>query len=215
MRKPINWSDEELRWIKKHRTMERAKAHAKFCEQFRTVNLGAYISLCKRNKWLTGRDGRLKPGNIPPNKGKKVPYNANSARTQFKKGERRGVANHVYKPIGHERVTPDGYVERKIHNGLPMQSRWRAVHLINWEAIHGPLPKDHCLKCKSENRADTNPSNWELIPRGVLPFLNGHRGHHYKQVSDEAKPVVITLAKLRFAAGAAKLKRKKEAHEYQ
>ena len=48
-------------------------------------------------------------------------------------------------------------MERKIHDGLPLQSRWRAVHLLNWEAINGPIPKSHCLKCLDGNRLNVAP----------------------------------------------------------
>lgn len=88
-----------------------------------------------------------------------MPFNANSAATHFKKGCHKGHAKVVYKPIGTERVTVDGYIERKIHDGLPMQSRWRLMHLVNWEAVNGPLPKGRCLKCKDGDTTNTDPSN--------------------------------------------------------
>jgi hypothetical protein len=199
--KNIPWSAAELCWVEAHRTLLRKDAHAMFCEKFRQIKLGAYAALCKRRGWTTGRDGRIKPGNVPSNKGKKMPYNANSARTQFKKGGRTGRANQVYKPVGTERLTKEGYIERKIHEGLPMQSRWRAVHLLNWEAKHGSIPKGHCLKCKDGSKANTDPSNWELIPRGALPFLNGHRGHHYDKSAPELKPTILAIARLKLARG--------------
>jgi hypothetical protein len=57
-----------------------------FCAKFRKIKLGAYAALCKRKGWTTGCDGRIQKGNVPANKGKKMPFNPNSARTQFKKG---------------------------------------------------------------------------------------------------------------------------------
>ena len=74
-------------------------------------------------------------------KGRKIGNNIGSAQTQFKKGERTGRAAELYKPIGSERLHVSGYLERKIHDGLPMQSRWRFVHLLNWEAENGPVPE--------------------------------------------------------------------------
>lgn len=203
---PLSYSAEELAWIKANSVLPRREAHAGFCARFdRTdVTLGAFKSLCKRNGWLTGRDGRYPSGSVPANKGKKMPFNANSARTQFKKGQRGGVALEKYKPIGTERLSKDGYVERKIHDGLPLQSRWRAVHLVNWEAIHGPLPAGHFLKCLDGDRTNCEPSNWELLPRSMLPYLQGFRGIDYDAAEPEVKPTVLAIAKVRHKARSAR-----------
>lgn len=198
----IPYSSSQLAWIKKHCGMPHRDGHALFCKTFKRpdVSLDNFKSLCWRKGWKTGRTGCFPKGHVPDNKGKAMPYNANSARTQFKKGVRIGRANQVYKPIGTERVSKDGYIERKIHDGLPMQSRWRLVHLIKWEAIHGPLPKKHCLKCLDSNRSNTDPSNWELIPRTVLQQLN-HRTRivDYDDAPAELRPAILTLAKLKGA----------------
>lgn len=197
----IRYTADELAWIKRHCTAPRREAHARFCRRFdRTdVSLVHFNALCKRKGWATGRTGCFPKGNVPYNLGMTRPFNANSARTQFKKGNRTDRANENYKPIGSERMTRDGYIERKIHDGLPLQSRWRAVHLIEWEAVHGPLPKGHCLKCLDGDKRNTDPSNWTLLSRGLLPFLNGHRGHNYDQAPPELKPAILALAKLKRA----------------
>lgn len=197
----IPYSLEELAWIKQHAALPRRQAHAHFCQRFgRTdVNLDHFKHVCTRHGWTTGRTGCFPKGHTPDNKGQRMPYHANSARTQFKKGSRSGRARAVYKPIGTERLSKDGYVERKIHDGLPLQSRWRAVHLINWERAHGPLPPKHCLKCLNGDKRNTDPSNWALISRGALPFLNGHRGPYFDQAPPDVKPAILTLAKLKHA----------------
>jgi hypothetical protein len=88
-----------------------------------------YASLCKRKGWMTGRNGRFIQGQEPHNKGK--PFCApGSEKGWFRTGERRGAAADLYKPIGTERISKDGYIERKIHDGLPLQSRWRARALL-------------------------------------------------------------------------------------
>lgn len=205
----IPYTAKELAWIKRHCTIPRREAHARFCRRFdRTdVSLVNFNALCKRKGWATGRTGCFPKGNVPYNLGMTRPFNANSARTQFKKGNRTGRANENYKPIGTERVTRDGYIERKIHDGLPLQSRWRAVHLIQWEAVHGPLPKGHCLKCLDGDKGNTDPSNWAMMSRGLLPFLNGHRGPNYDQAAPELKPAILTLAKLKRANAQRKAKK--------
>lgn len=191
------YSAEQIAFIRRHRTMPRRQLHKEFVRRFERPDLlfPSFMTLCKRVGAFTGRTGRFEKGSVPANKGKSMPYNANIARTQFKKGSRRGKAKELYKPIGSERLSKDGYLERKIHDGLPLWSRWRAVHLLNWESLNGPIPKGMALKCKG-GRLNTDPSNWELVSRGVLPRLNGIHGRGYDDAPPELKPTILAVAKL-------------------
>ncbi|PCI47170.1 MAG: HNH endonuclease [Alphaproteobacteria bacterium] len=197
----INWQPNELAWIETNRHMERPVAHKIFCKKFQRsdIKISAYTALCKRKGWLTGRTGRFVVGRPPANKGKKMPFSANSARTQFKKGHLGGKAKEKKKPIGTERITKDGYLEIKIHNNLPLQSRWRAVHLIRWEDTNSPIPDGHCLKCLDGDRSNTDPNNWTCIPRALLPRLAGRWAVPYDAAPAELKPVILTVAKLNHA----------------
>jgi hypothetical protein len=113
-------------------------------------------------------------GHVPHNKGLRRPgwFRGRMKETQFKKGERRGVAARLWKPIGTERVSKDGYLERKVNDDLPLQARWRAVHLIEWKAAHGPLPKGHAVRFKNGDRRDVRLDNLELITRRELMARN-------------------------------------------
>lgn len=213
----IHYSEPELTWIKRSRALPRKEAHRLFCAKFQRhdVTLTHFNALCKRKGWLTGRTGRIEKGAKSWNTGMKTPpgkggNHPNARKTQFKPGTRQGVATKLYKPIGTERASKDGYLERKIHDGMPLQSRWRAVHLIRWEEVNGPVPKGMCLKCLDGDHRNTEPDNWTAIPRGALPFLNGHRGHNYNEVPDELKPAVLTLARLKHAKSKAAKRRKGE-----
>lgn len=107
--KKIIYSEEELLWIKENSSLPRKIAHELFQKKWKRsdVKLSNFTSLCKRNGWLTGRSGRFEKGKAPANKGKKMAFNANSARTQFKKGQK----PHNSKGPGHEMLCPkDGYV---------------------------------------------------------------------------------------------------------
>jgi len=201
----IPYSAEELAWIETRKTEPRHETHAGFCAEFdRTdVTLQNLNAVCKRNGWLTGRTGRYDPGTTPPNKGKTMPFNANSAATRFQKGQRTGRANDLWKPIGTERVTEDGYIERKVHDGLPMQSRWQLLQRIEWEAANGPIPAGYALKCLNGNKADTSASNWEAVPRGVLARLNGGRFKKriaFDAAAPELKPTLMAVARLEHQA---------------
>lgn len=205
----ITYSAAEMAWLEEHRLLPIAAYHAAFVAAFPRADVSAanLHSLRKRKGWRTGRTGCFVKGQTAHNKGKPCApgtggRHPNAQRTQFAKGERRGVAVKLYKPVGTERRAKDGYLERKIHDGMPLQSRWRAVHLIEWEALHGPVPEGHCLKCLGD-KADTNPANWACIPRSMLPRLNGGRHKRtvpYDGAPAELKPVILAVAQLDQAA---------------
>lgn len=207
----IPYSTAELAWLYENRLMvisDYANAfNSKFNRDVAAKNLHA---LRKRKGWKTGRTGCFEKGLVPHNKGvpcapDKGGRHPNARKTQFKKGHgRTGVAVELYKPIGTERFDKNGYRERKIHDGMPLQSRWRAVHLIEWEAVNGPVPDGCALKCLDGNKLNTSPDNWESIPRGMLPFLNGHRGFDYDHAADELKPTILAVAKVKHARNQAK-----------
>ncbi len=206
----IRYSEAELAWIERHRTLPRKEAHAKFCEAFGRTDVTAdnFKALCTRRGWTTGRDGRIQKGAVSWNQGKKCPpgkggNHPNARKTQFKKG---GVPPNT-RYAGHERVSKDGYVEVSIeevnpHTGL--ERRYVLKHRHLWEQKNGKLPKGMCLKCLDGNRLNTDPENWVAIPRGALPFLNGHRGYEYDDMPDELKPSVLALARLREAKSKAR-----------
>lgn len=199
----IRYTDPELDWIRANCTRDRREAHAEFQARFGRddVSLDNFNALCKRRGWLTGRDGRFHAGQVSHNKGRKGWCAPGCERTWFRKGNRTGRANNVYKPIGTERLTKEGYLERKVNDDMPLRGRWRAVHLINWEARHGPVPSGHALKCRDGNRQNTDPDNWELIPRALLPRLSGaQKGRmNYDQAPPELRPALLATARLEHA----------------
>lgn len=205
----IHYEPEELAWIKARKDWPRRDLHVAFCNFWgrSDVSQSHLTALCKRKGWLTGRTGQFPKGNVSHNKGKPMSpeMRAKCAPTMFRSGSRSGRAKALYKPIGSERFSKEGYLERKIHDGLPLQSRWRAVHLIRWEALHGPVPAGKCLKCLDGDRQNTDPANWELIDRALLPSLNGCYGRRlaYDDAAPEVKAALMTLAKLRVAKRAA------------
>lgn len=197
----IPFSQSELNWIEARKTTVRRVAHAEFVKRFDRpdVSLTNYAALCKRKGWFTGRNGQFVLGQIAHNKGQKMAFNANSARTQFKKGHR--PSNRV--PLWSERVDNDGYVEMKVplqnpHTGHP--TRFMHKHRYLWEQQNGPLPDGMCLKNLDGDKANTDPANWEAIPRALLPRLNGRFGRGFDAAPPEAKPVILTIAKLEHKA---------------
>ncbi|QPQ55565.1 HNH endonuclease [Allosphingosinicella flava] len=205
----IPYSAEEMAWLEENRLMVISDYTVAFNARFgRNIDAKNLHALRKRKGWKTGRTGCFAKGQEPHNKGKpcapgKGGRHPNARKTQFRKGNRTGRANLNYQPIGTERITEDGYRERKIHDGLPMQSRWQLVQRIEWEKANGPIPEGYALKCLNGDKFNTDPSNWEPIHRGVLARLNGGRFRKtipYDAAAPELKPTIMALAKLKHAA---------------
>jgi hypothetical protein len=203
----IPYSDDELAWLEANRMLSISDYHAAFLATFARSDVSArhLHALRKRKGWSTGRTGQFVRGEAPANKGKKCPpgkggNHPNARATQFRRGQRTGKAAENYKPVGTERLSKDGYVERKIHDGLPLQSRWRSVHLIEWEEMNGPIPAGMCLKCIDGDKSNTDPANWKLIPRAMLPRLNGKYGRDYDNAPAELKPLIMRTAELQHIA---------------
>lgn len=196
----IFYSSKELAWIKRHGTLPRREAHARFCERFnrRDISFQNFTALCIRKHWRTGRTGQFPKGVTPHNLGKRMPDHPNSAAHRFQHGH----LPHNTKWLGHERLSKEGYVELSIAETNPHTGFWRRYvlkHQYGWERQHGPVPAGHVLKCLDGNRRNTDPANWTPIPRALLPFLNGHHGPHYDQAAPAVKPAILTLAKLKRA----------------
>lgn len=201
----INYSTAEMAWLEEHRTLVISDYHEAFQLTFARPEITAQNlhSLRKRKGWKTGRTGQFEKGQEPPNKGKQCPPGAggrhpNAIRTQFRKGQE----PHNTKHLGHERINVDGYVEISVaetnpHTGYGRRYVHKHVHL--WELANGPVPEGHCLKALDGDRTNTDPSNWEAIPRGVLPRLNGGRATRvmaYDTAPAELKPTLLALAKV-------------------
>lgn len=197
MGKWIRYTAEELAWIESHKTLARIELHAEFCRRFdRTdVSKDTLNGLCKRRGWLTGRDGRIQAGAPSMHKGKKRPFHPNSARTQFKKGQR-ALNKH---DVGYESIDKDGYVKLCVAEPNPWTgaaTHMTFKHRWLWEKANGPVPKGMVLKCLDGNKVNCDPSNWEAIPMALQPRLNGRFGRGYDTADAELKPTIMAIAKL-------------------
>ena len=198
----IIYSPSELHWIEARKTEPRRALHAAFVAEWgrEDVSFDNFKALCTRKGWKTGRTGCFPKGSIPPNKGRKGVCAPGSEKGWFKKGSLSGRAAKVAKPIGTERVAKGGYLQRKVNNDMPFQRRWKMVHILNWEAVNGPMPDGHALKCRDGNRQNTAADNWELVPRAILPRLAGaKKGISYDHAAPELRPSLMATARLEHA----------------
>lgn len=133
---------------------------------------------------LDGKVGsatRFQKGQTSWNKGVKgiTGTHPNSVRTQFKKGQMSGKAQHNYVPIGSHRISKDGYLERKVTDdpALVPTRRWVAVHRLVWEEANGPIPKGHVVCFRPGRRTaeleQITADALELVHRAEL----GRRNH--------------------------------------
>lgn len=112
----------------------------------------------------SGLTGRFEKGHTPHNKDKHTGSYPGMISTQFKKGHT--PKNH--RPVGSERVTRDGYLERKIAE----PNIWLQVHVLNWEAVNGPIPEGHVVLFKNGDKTNPDVSNLLLVSRAELARMN-------------------------------------------
>lgn len=201
----INYTDEELAWIKACSDLPRAELHQLFQQIFgrHDVSQQNLKAMCKRKGWLTGRTGRFTKGQVSHNAGKKGLRYAGSEKGWFKAGQRPQSA----KPIGYEMVDRDGYVQVCVSEPNPWTgAATRMVHKHRrlWELAKGPVPEGHRLKCLDGDKTNCDPSNWDAIPMALAPRLNGRFGRGYDAAPAEIKPTILAIAKLEHAARVAR-----------
>jgi len=168
------YTPEEIRFLKKNVKGRSSEELTKlFNKHFKLKLTVGRIRAATHNRRLrNGRDTRIKPGNIPPNKGKKGVYYDGCQVSWFKKGQK--PINTM--PIGSERVTVDGYTEVKFSDksGNPSK-RWKGKHTIIWEKKHGPVPKGYVVIFLDGNKQNFKLSNLQMISRAELAVMN-HNG---------------------------------------
>ncbi|WP_131522862.1 HNH endonuclease [Nitrobacter sp. Nb-311A] len=183
----MKYTKDELDFVEQHCQMLRSDMHAEFVKRFGRcdISIRNLDELRKRNRWLTGRTGPP-PGWKPRYK---FPVGHRPANA-FKVGN---IPKHKFKrirEIGFEFLTKDGYTAIYI-----APKHFVPKHRYLWEQKYGAIPAGYFLKCKGD-RADSDPSNWELIPRGLISMLDGPQGRGYSRAPAELKPIIMAVTRL-------------------
>lgn len=116
-----------------------------------------------------GKKTRYSAGNEPANKGKTwdefmpVASQEKSRKTQFKKGQ----VPHNHQPIGHERLTREGYLEVKVRDcyGVNSVMNFELKHRLLWVENNGPIPEGYLVVFKDGDATNITISNLKLISK--------------------------------------------------
>lgn len=184
--KPHTYTEAQLTFLRLERELTRKELTRAFNQRFGTqLSVSAIKGTCKRYGFKTGRDGRFTPDNYPTNGGCKVPN-----RTSFKKGQK----PHSWRPIGTERLTKEGYLQRKVTDTGNSVNDYVEVHRLLWEEHNGPIPEGHIVIFRDGDRTHIEISNLMLISRGQLAVMN-RTG--LMRVEPELKPTAAAIAQLK------------------
>ncbi|MDD5405040.1 MAG: HNH endonuclease signature motif containing protein [Sulfuricella sp.] len=120
-----------------------------------------------------GEATQFKPGYVPWNKGMNFNAGGRSAETQFKPGSR----PHNWHPIGHERLSKEGYLQRKISDTGCTRKDYVPVHHLIWKDAGREIPPGHTLTFRDGNKRNFALENLELVSRRELMRRNSY--HNY------------------------------------
>lgn len=171
------WTKDEIQYLRDHypdtpvfKLVEHlGRSRSSIYQQAYTIGLKKspeYLSSVTAGRIQPGdnRGGatRFKPGHTPHNKGVKgFDAGGRSHKTRFMKGR----MPQTWVPIGSERITKDGIVQRKVSDTGHPPRDWKSVHSLLWVQHHGPIPKGRIVIFKNGDRRDIRIENLELVTR--------------------------------------------------
>ena len=178
------WTDAEVAYVKQHFPCSTTRAIAehlglshsqvsrkayelglkKTSEHMNSVNSGRF------RKGMRPSGTTFRPGHTPWNKGKKGFHpGGRSVETRFKAGH----LPQTWKPIGSERLSKDGYLQRKITDTRNPKRDRQFVHHLIWRQHHGDIPPGHCVIFANGDKTDLRIENLRLITRAENMRRNG------------------------------------------
>lgn len=116
-----------------------------------------------------GIAGEFKKGNVPHNKGKKMPAEVYDKikGTMFQKGQ---IPANL-KPIGYLSVRPDKTGREYIHIKVDSQT-WQLYHRVLWEQEHGPIPTKMKIVFINGNTLDCRLDNLKMVTYQEAMLMN-------------------------------------------
>jgi hypothetical protein len=100
--------------------------------------------------------------------------------TQFKKGERSGIAERNWRPVGTILADSDGYLRIKVREaqygleptGFGNTQVWPMLARHVWQQHHGPIPRSHAIVYRDRERSNCAIENLECVSRAELARRN-------------------------------------------
>ena len=118
----------------------------------------------RRTQWQTG--------NAPYNKGKPHPARGRTLETMFQPGHR----PHTWMPIGSDRTSKEGYLQRKTADTGCTRRDYAPVHHLVWRMHGRTVPAGYALCFIDGDKRNFDINNLELVHRSELMRRNSvHR----------------------------------------
>lgn len=128
-----------------------------------------------------GRRAQFRKGEATWNKGKSYMPGGRCSDGWFQKGQR----PHTWNPVGHERITRDGVLERKISDTGITRRDYVGVHRLIWLEAGNVIPPGHIVVFKDRNHSNLCLENLECISK-----QENMRRNSYHQYGPEVAKVV-------------------------
>lgn len=166
------WTEEMKRYLREHYATDKSDDIAKALNvtKVAVVVKASILGLKKPREFFSKvsqcdacKANQFRKGHVPFNKDRKGYVTederkiANIKSTQFKKGNL--PKNH--KPVGTERTTKYGYIERKTQE----PNKWELLHRIVWKEHNGEIPKGYNIQFKDGDRTNCTIENLYIISR--------------------------------------------------
>lgn len=169
----MKWTEEMKRYLREHYATDKSEdiATALNITKGAVVAKASILGLNKPREFFAMvsqcdacKANQFRNGHVPFNKGVKnfqellsPEKRARVVANQFKKGHL--PKNH--KPVGTERTTKDGYIERKTQE----PNKWELLHRIVWKEHNGEIPKGFNIQFKDGDKTNCTIENLYIISR--------------------------------------------------
>lgn len=152
----------------------------------RSIELKAHqLGLRKTSEWIAeraraamadpshpARRTQWQTGNAPYNKGKPHPARGRTLETMFQPGHR----PHTWMPIGSDRTSKEGYLQRKTADTGCTRRDYVAIHHLVWRMHGRTVPAGYALCFIDGDKRNFDINNLELVDRSELMRRNSvHR----------------------------------------
>ena len=170
----ITWSPEMVAWLRRHRADDVAsvitkRLNARFGTAFTVEQVKAAT---QRHRIRASTDGKIRAGNVPWNKGIRFEAGGRSPEMRFRPGNEPQTTLPIWSVV----QEPDGYWKMKVRDDSPSgfaRRDWEYLHRLTWIAVHGPVPKGHCVvMIDGDQDHCLDIANLACISRGELARLN-------------------------------------------